>query len=348
VNVLVAMSGGVDSSVAASLLLDQGHEVTGVTLRLWGGESDSGCCSVGDVEDARQVAATLGIDHHVFNMTEEFEEHVVGPYVAAHAAGRTPNPCIECNRHLKFSELLAAADRLGFDRLATGHHARIVREEGSASLRRGVDAAKDQSYVLSMLTPTQLDRLLFPVGELTKSQVRQEAAARRLGTAAKPESQDTCFVSSTIGRRGFLAGRTTLRPGVLVERDGGAVVGDVAEVELVTVGQRKGLGVDAAGRRRVAVAVDPGQGRVLVASPEDSQIDAVRFAQASVTWTGAPLLPGEPVLVQVRSHGAAMPGRLEDGSVRLERATDPVAAGQTMAFFDVARPDLVRGSAVIA
>ena len=206
------MSGGVDSSVAAAVLVDQGHDVTGVTLRLWGGESDSGCCSVGDVEDAREVASALGIDHHVFNMTDEFETHVVKPYVAAHAAGQTPNPCIECNRHIKFSGLLAAADRLGFDRLATGHHVRARATESGPQLLRGVDAAKDQSYVLSMLTPDQLARLVFPVGELTKAEVRQVAAARGLRTAGKAESQDTCFISSTIGRRRFLAERTPLSP----------------------------------------------------------------------------------------------------------------------------------------
>ena len=346
-NVLVAMSGGVDSSAAAALLLDQGHDVTGVTLRLWGGESDSGCCSVGDVEDARQVAQELGIDHHVFNLTEEFEAHVVGPYVAAHTAGRTPNPCIECNRHLKFSHLLAAADRLGFDRLATGHHARIATVDGHARLLRGVDPLKDQSYVLSMLTPTQLDRLAFPVGEMTKDEVRALALGRGLRTAAKPESQDTCFIPSTIGRRGFLSGRTTLRPGVLVERASGDIVGSVAEVELVTVGQRKGLGLDAAGRRRVAVAVDPVAGSVLVADPHEAQVTVLRIDPETVTWTGAPSLAGEETSVQVRSHGAALRAWFEEGAIRLDQPTDPVAPGQTVAFYDADQPEVVRGSAVV-
>jgi len=151
--VLVAMSGGVDSSVAAALLVEQGHEVVGATLKLWGGESDSGCCSVADVEDARRVAQQLGIEHHVFNLTEEFDRHVVTPYVGAHAVGRTPNPCIECNRTMKFDRLLHRADRLGFERLATGHHARVApgTDGRTLALRRAVDTAKDQSYVLSML-----------------------------------------------------------------------------------------------------------------------------------------------------------------------------------------------------
>ncbi len=153
--VLVAMSGGVDSSVAAALLVEQGHEVVGATLKLWGGPSDSGCCSVADVEDARRVAQQLGITHHVFNLTEEFDRLVVAPYVGEHALGRTPNPCIECNRSMKFDRLLQRADRLGFHRLATGHHARVDVDLDVApapwQLRRGADPAKDQSYVLSML-----------------------------------------------------------------------------------------------------------------------------------------------------------------------------------------------------
>src|SRR6202050_4966476 len=202
--VLVAMSGGVDSSVAAALLVEQGHDVVGATLKLWGGPSDSGCCSVADVDDARRVAQQLGIEQHVFNLSDEFDRAVVEPYVAAHAQGRTPNPCIECNRSIKFDRLLARSDRLGFDRLATGHHARVAGGI-PLRLRRGADFDKDQSYVLSMLGQAELGRVLFPVGEMTKSDVR--AHARRLGlrTAAKPDSQDVCFISSVEGRQGFLA-----------------------------------------------------------------------------------------------------------------------------------------------
>ena len=150
--VLAAMSGGVDSSVATARLLDEGHEVVGVTLKLWGGESDSGCCSVSDVDDARRVADHLGVEHHVFAFADDFTRHVVDPYVADHAAGRTPNPCIECNRHLKFDRLLRRAVALGFDAVATGHHARIAtRPDGTRRVARGVDAGKDQSYVLHML-----------------------------------------------------------------------------------------------------------------------------------------------------------------------------------------------------
>src|SRR5690606_1798029 len=204
----VAMSGGVDSSVAAALLLEQGYDVVGVTMKLWGGPSDSGCCSVADVDDARSVARRLGIEHHVFAFGDDFDAHVVAPYVAAHAAGRTPNPCIECNRHLKFDRLLRRAEALGFDVVATGHHARIVeRPDGSRRVARGADGGKDQSYVLHMLDQDAMARVRFPIGELTKAEVR--AIAERLGlvTATKPDSQEVCFITATGGRRAFLAER---------------------------------------------------------------------------------------------------------------------------------------------
>ncbi|MEO5724838.1 MAG: tRNA 2-thiouridine(34) synthase MnmA, partial [Ilumatobacteraceae bacterium] len=181
--VLVALSGGVDSSVAASELVAAGHHVVGITMRLWGGDSDTGCCSVADVDDARRVAQQLDIDHLVFNFSEDFNTHVVDPYVAAHRDGFTPNPCIECNRHLKFNRLSERADMLGFDAIATGHHARIVDVGGSRFVQRGADAAKDQSYVVHMLDQRELSRTIFPVGTMTKAEVRDKAAALGLRTA---------------------------------------------------------------------------------------------------------------------------------------------------------------------
>ena len=173
--ILVAMSGGVDSSVAVAVLLEEGFDVTGVTMKLWGGSSDTGCCSVSDVIDARRVADQLGVPHHVFNFGDEFDAHVVEPYVQAHAIGETPNPCIECNRHVKFDKLFRRAHALGFELVATGHHAQIVEEFDGLRVKRAADEAKDQSYVLHMLGQEQLKRLRFPIGGMTKKQVREIA-----------------------------------------------------------------------------------------------------------------------------------------------------------------------------
>ena len=173
-------------------------------MRLWGGTSDTGCCSIADVDDARRVAQQLGIDHLVFNFTDDFDRDVVDPYVAAHRNGLTPNPCIECNRHLKFHRLTERADLLGFDAVATGHHARIVEVDGVRRVARGADADKDQSYVVHMLDQQQLARTLFPIGHMEKSQVRAIADSRGLRTAHKPDSQDVCFITHDGGREQFL------------------------------------------------------------------------------------------------------------------------------------------------
>src|SRR5262245_14406321 len=214
--VLAAMSGGVDSSVAAALLARDGHHVVGVTMRLWGGESDTGCCSVADVDDARRVAQQLGIDHVVFNFTDDFHAHVVAPYVADHAAGRTPNPCVECNRHLKFDRLLARAERLGIDAVATGHHARVVPVADGWRVGRGADRPKDQSYVVHILDSPTLARVRFPVGDRTKAEVRARAAELGLRTAAKPDSQDVCFITRH-GREAFLGRRIPFTPAEVVD-----------------------------------------------------------------------------------------------------------------------------------
>ena len=343
--VLVAMSGGVDSSVAAALLAEAGHEVAGVTLRLWGGDSDSGCCSVADVTDAAAVAARLGIPHHVFNLSEEFDQFVVDPYVADHVAGRTPNPCIECNRHVKFDLLLRSVERLGFDALATGHHAQIVQGSEGPELHRGADPAKDQSYVLSMLTEAELAMVLLPIGALSKDEVRAMAAARNLRTAAKADSQEVCFIERSKGRGAFLAQRIELTPGDVVDALTGTVVGRVDAVELFTVGQKQGLGVDVEGRRRVAVAIEPRAARVLVADEDAAMIDRLCLDPATLSWVRGALPPSLEVLVQVRAHGAVNRGRLIDGSVELEVPITPVASGQTVAFYDPECPNRLMGSA---
>jgi tRNA-specific 2-thiouridylase len=355
--VLVAMSGGVDSSVAAALLVEQGHEVVGTTLKLWGGPSDSGCCSVADVEDARRVAQQLGITHHVFNLTEEFDRNVVVPYVGEHARGRTPNPCIECNRTMKFDRLLQRADRLGFHRLATGHHARVGHPRpattSTLSLRRGADPAKDQSYVLSMLGQDALSRVLFPVGDMTKDDVR--AHARRLGlrTAAKPDSQDVCFIGSAEGREGFLSRRVELHPAEMVDGDG-RPAGSVEAVELVTVGQRRGMGHGSDGKRRYVTHVDVAARRVTVGSAAEALRSSVVLAGPSLTWVDQPLAPGSRAVAQVSAHGRPVACTLvlqpgdADMAVHFDDPQRPVAPGQTVALYDELDPDAVVGAGIAA
>lgn len=351
--VLAAMSGGVDSSVAAARLLAAGHEVVGVTLKLWGGESDSGCCSVSDVDDARRVAQQLDIPHHVWNFGDEFEARVVGPYVDAHRRGVTPNPCIECNRHLKFDRLLRRAEAVGFEAVATGHHARVVeRSDGTRRLARGADAAKDQSYVLYVLGQAELARTLLPVGDMTKAEVRAEADALGLRTADKPDSQDVCFITSTGGRRAFLGQRIGLHPGGVVD-EGGRRVGEVEAVELVTVGQRKGLGLAGGGAARYVVDVDVPAATVRVGSAADLLCD--RLVLERVVWaTGAPVTGR--LDAQCSAHGAVRPatvtvasaversssgGRVE---VRFDRPQRRVAVGQSVVLYD---GDQVAGGGIV-
>jgi tRNA-specific 2-thiouridylase len=323
------MSGGVDSSVAAARLLEQGYDVTGVTLKLWGGESDSGCCSVADVEDARRVAAQLAIPHYVFNFTDEFDVAVVGPYVDEHRAGRTPNPCVECNRSIKFGRLLERADALGFDRVATGHHARLARtERGTVRLRRGADDAKDQSYVLYMLGQRELARTLFPVGDLTKAEVRTQATRLGLRTATKPESMDVCFITRG-GRESFLTARVPARAGAIVDTDG-ATVGRHANVATFTVGQRRGLGV-ATGERRYVVDVDVRTATVTIGAKHELLRDAVEVRDLLFT-DGVP--SSGALTAQMRAHGDPVAATLDDTTVRFARPQPRVAPGQVVALYD--------------
>ena len=333
--VLVAMSGGVDSSVAAARLVAAGHDVVGVTMKLWGGESDTGCCSVSDVDDARRVAQQLGIAHHTWTFTDDFERHVVGPYVDAHRRGATPNPCVECNRHLKFDRLTRRAWAVGFDAVATGHHARIVDgPAGTRRLARGADRAKDQSYVLYMLDQATLARTLLPVGETSKAAVRAEAEALGLRTAAKPDSQDVCFVTAARGRGDFLGHRIPLRPGVVVDGDG-RTVGEVPAVELVTVGQRRGLGLPGGGEPRYAVAVDV-PGATVRVGPE-AELLAGAVTLDGVTWAGG--AAAGAVGAQCSAHGAVRPATVEPvpggrAVVRFARPERRVAAGQAIVLYD--------------
>jgi tRNA-specific 2-thiouridylase len=327
------MSGGVDSSVAAARLRDEGHAVVGVTMKLWGGESDTGCCSVSDVEDARRVAQQLDIEHHVFNFGDEFDHHVVAPYVEDHRVGRTPNPCIECNRHLKFDKLLRRADALEFDAVATGHHARIVRDDdGTLRLARGIDAAKDQSYVLYTMTQAELARTLFPIGATDKATVRAEASRRGLRTATKPDSQDVCFISRASGRASFLGSRLATHSGRVVDRDG-RDVGTVDAVELVTIGQRKGLRTAGGAQRRFVIDVDVAERLVTVGDEVDLLRPELRLTE--VTWSSGPV-SGE-VVAQTSAHGAADLAWVEptgEGvAVRWSEPHRRVAPGQSVVLY---------------
>jgi tRNA-specific 2-thiouridylase len=333
--VMCAMSGGVDSSVAALLLRDAGHEVVGVTMKLWGGDSDTGCCSVSDVDDARRVAQQLGIDHLVFNFGDDFDTHVVEPYVEAHANGVTPNPCIECNRSVKFARLAERADLLGFDAVATGHHANIGRsDDGTLTLLRGDDPKKDQSYVVHMLDQAQLARTMFPVGGMQKSQVRELAAQIDLRTADKPDSQDVCFITSTGGRTSFLGDRIPFHRAEVVDLDGTSL-GQVESVEMVTIGQRKGIGLPGGGPKRYVVDVDTAARVVTVGS--DSDLLRSELTVHSMAWVNE-AVSGE-VLVQASAHGATQRAtiRCAQDSVRVVWAEQQrrIAPGQSVVFYDL-------------
>ncbi len=346
--VMCAMSGGVDSSVAALLLRRAGHEVVGVTMKLWGGPSDTGCCSVSDVDDARRVAQQLGLDHLVFNFGDDFDTHVVAPYVSAHARGVTPNPCVECNRSVKFARFAERADLLGFDAVATGHHASIGRSPaGGYTLERGADAAKDQSYVVHMLDQAQLARTMFPVGGLRKSAVRALAAEVGLRTAGKPDSQDVCFITSTGGRTSFLGDRIPFHAAAVVDT-AGATVGTVESVEMVTVGQRKGLGLPGGGPKRYAVDVDVDGRVVTVGGPHDLLRE--RLTVDAATWVDRPV-DGD-VLVQCSAHGAPASAWIDhgdDGSVEV-RWREPqrrVAPGQSVVFYDTGDTRVLGGGRAV-
>jgi len=348
--VLVAMSGGVDSSVAAAELKAAGHEVVGVTMRLWGGESDTGCCSVSDVDDARRVAQQLNIDHLVFNFSDDFDKHVVAPYVQAHVDGITPNPCIECNRHLKFDRLSERARLLGFDAVATGHHARIERDdEGTLRLARGADDAKDQSYVVHMLDQAELAYTMFPVGHLTKAQVRERAVELGLRTATKPDSQDVCFISKTGGRETFLGNRIPFRKAEVVNEDG-TPAGKVEALELVTIGQRKGLGIPGGGPKQYVVEVDTPNARVVIG--EESSLYRKSLVVNNIVWSDAAdidrLRSQNDVLVQSSAHGAAIPATVEilgNHEIRVLWAQPQraIAPGQSVVLYNITNSYVLAG-----
>jgi tRNA-specific 2-thiouridylase len=345
------MSGGVDSSVAAGLLIEQGHEVVGATLKLWGGVSDSGCCSVGDVDDARRVAQMLGIDHHVFNYTEEFERHVVAPFVEGHLAGQSPNPCIECNRHIKFDLLFERATRLGFDAVATGHHAQVEERDGQHLLVRGADDQKDQSYVLGYLTERQLAMLLLPIGHLQKSDVRHHAERLGLRTWDKPDSQDVCFIEASKGREVFLRQRATLTTATIVDSTTGEELGENHAAELMTVGQRRGVLPGRDGAKRYVSRVDLVAKRVEVGRLEEILISSLNLDETSLSFARSSLTDGDTVLAQCSAHGRPQLATLRHEGrwwLDLHVPARPVAAGQSVVLYRVDDPTVVEGAAIVS
>lgn len=342
--VLMAMSGGVDSSVAAALLQEQGYEVIGVTMKLWGGASDSGCCSVSDVEDARRVADQLGIEHYVFNFGEEFDKHVVNPYVEAHSTGQTPNPCVECNRHIKFDKLYQRADELGIEKVSTGHHARIAQTDNKLWISRGEDSKKDQSYVLYMLNQAQLQRLLLPIGGMTKDEVRSHAERLGMRTANKADSQDVCFIHSVGGRKKFLGERVELKSAVVVN-DAGERLGDVESIELVTLGQRRGLNVGGNATPKYVTKIDHHTQTVTLGAKEDLLVETQPLVD--VVWADNELV-GE-MQFQCAAHGQIRSGSLSisEGNAHIVWASPEqrVASGQSVVFY---HGDNVIGGALAA
>lgn len=354
--VLAAMSGGVDSAVAAARAVAAGHEVTGIHLALSANPRSyrtgaRGCCTLEDARDARRAADVIGIPFYVWDMAERFAADVVDDFVAEYASGNTPNPCLRCNEKIKFAAVLDRAVALGFDAVCTGHHARL--DPGGPGrqprLMRSVDLAKDQSYVLAVLTADQLSRAMFPLGDSTKDEVRAEAARRGLAVADKPDSHDICFIADG-DTRGFLRSRLGSVPGPVVDFDGDVIGGHDGSYAF-TVGQRRGLRIDSPapdGRPRYVLAIEPVTNTVRVGPAEAldvDQIDAVR-----PVWTGRNA-PSEPIeaTVQLRAHGETYPATcwLADGALRIRLHTPArgVARGQAAVLYD---GDTVLGSGTIS
>lgn len=332
--VFVAMSGGVDSSVAAAMLLEQGHDVTGVTMQLWPSSDDEGgCCSVSAVRDARRVCDLLGIAHYQLNYREVFEREVVVPFAREYSKGRTPNPCVVCNDRVKFSDLLAKVKAQGADYLATGHYARIVADEtGVPWLARGLDPGKDQSYFLYRLTREQMDHVLFPVGELLKSDVRAMAQRFGLPVAQKAESQEICFAADGDYAQ-VVAQRSTegFVPGEIVDVEG-ASIGRHEGIANFTVGQRKGIGIGGTGDPLYVISLNAENARVVVGPREALSVQSVDAHQ--VVWHGG---AEQRVEAAVRYRMQPLPAlaRLSQDTltVGFDEPLHGIAAGQSIVCY---------------
>ena len=336
------MSGGVDSSVAAALLAEQGHDVIGVSMQLYDqteGQTGFGtCCTIDDLYDARRVAAAIGIPHYIVNFESRFDEHVVSNFIREYAAGRTPIPCAHCNADLKFSTLLERAIGYGANALATGHYARIDRAaDGAYRLRRGADAAKDQTYFLFSLTQEQLARAAFPVGELSKDQVREHARRLQLRVASKPDSQEICFVPD--GDYAAFIERSApelKRPGALVDREG-TVVGTHEGVHRYTIGQRRGLGLSSSTPLYV-LEIRPETAEVVVGSRD--ALAHTRLTASNVNWvSGEPSIDWTAVTAQIRHRHTPAPARVraiavDRAELEFDAPQTAITPGQAVVFYD--------------
>lgn len=360
--VVVAMSGGVDSSVTAALLLERGYEVIGITMQIWeAGDPleearEGGCCSLSAVSDARRVAEILGIPYYVANMREVFAREVIGYFVEEYSRGRTPNPCIICNQKVKFEALLRKAAELEADYLATGHYARLWHDERRQRflLGRARDRDKDQSYVLYGLTQEQMSRLLFPLGDYTKAEVREMAARLGLPVAAKPDSQEICFVEA--GRHGeFVAERARgrVRPGPILDTSG-RVVGQHRGLAHYTVGQRRGLGI-AAPRPLYVLCLDPERNALIVGTAEEAYAAGMTVGRLNlIAFDSLPaeLRAGVQVRYRARPEPATIsPLQAGEGAtgepaalVRFDEPQRGVTPGQAAVFYE---GDLVLGGGII-
>jgi tRNA-specific 2-thiouridylase len=353
--VVVAMSGGVDSSVAAALLVEQGYNCIGVMMRLWsevgeGEGSSNKCCSLESVHDARRVADDLGIPFYLINVEQPFKQKVVDFFIDSYSSGVTPNPCIECNRHIRFDYLLTYARRLGADYLATGHYARLRRNaDGIVHLLKGVDEAKDQSYVLSVLGQAELNDVLFPVGDFPKPEVRRIAAARGLPIASKHDSMDLCFVFDDDYRR-FLRNwaAEAMRPGLIVDRRG-RVYGEHAGLPGYTIGQRKGLGISGAAEPLFVVELDYRANRLVVGAAAELGQDWLIAER--VNWTlDAPPARGARAECKIRYKATPVACTLfpladDQVEVRFDEQLRDITPGQGAVFY---AGELCLGGGIIA
>jgi tRNA-uridine 2-sulfurtransferase len=351
--VLAAMSGGVDSAVAAARAIEAGHDVTGVHLALSKNPQTfrsgaRGCCSAEDAHDARRAADVLGIPFYVWDLSDRFAADVVSDFIAEYAAGRTPNPCLRCNEKIKFSAVLDRGVALGFDAVCTGHYARLSRSADDVELHRAIDASKDQSYVLGVLNQDQLCRSYFPLGASQKAEVRAEARERGLGVADKPDSHDICFIANGDTAE-FLEQRLGNRPGDIVDV-AGARVGEHAGSHRFTIGQRRGLrlGTPAPdGQPRFVLAITPTTNTITVGPRDALAVHGIHAIRP--TWTGQAPDAEWTGEVQVRAHGVPMAATvqvLHDRlDVVLDSATSGVAPGQAVVLYEGTR---VIGSATIA